>query len=139
MGETDEGFKKRASQWTHDLARVSTWSTVVNGCQMAWASPNGPWNEAYILSLWEEFTSGEAKGDVTIDRKAGGLINATTLNHLSLVTVNSSSVIALILGVVFHIVHDGTCPENLKNAFKSLKVTLCLGASTDEIINMSIK
>ena len=46
---------------------------------------------------------------------------------------------ALIVGVVFHVVHDGTCPDNLKNAFTSLKVTLCLGASTDEIINMSIK
>ena len=46
---------------------------------------------------------------------------------------------ALIVGVVFHVVHDGTCPDNLKNAFTSLKVTLCIGASADEIINMSIK
>ena len=73
-----------------------------------------------------ENTCGEAKWGVTIDRKAGGLTNATTLNHLSLVTVNSSSVMALIMGVVFHVVHDGTCPDNLKNAFTSLKVTLCI-------------
>ena len=91
---------------------------------MAWESPDGPWNEGCIRSCWEKFASGEAKWDVAIDRKAGGLTNIKTLNHLSLVTVNSSSVMALIMGVVFHVVHDGTCPDNLKYAFTSLKVTL---------------
>ena len=118
---------RKESEWTHEQSRISTWSTVVNGCQMAWESPNGPWHEGYILSFWAKFVAGEAKWDFTIDRKAGGLTNIKTLNHLSLVTVNSSSVIALILGVVFHIVHDGTCPDNLKNAFKSLKVIVSWG------------
>ena len=106
---------------------------------MEWESPDGPWNEGSILSFWEKFASGEAKWNVIIDCKAGGLTNIKTLNHLSLVTVNSFSVMALIIGVVFHVVHDGACSDNLKTAFTSLKVTLCLGASTDEIINMSIK
>jgi hypothetical protein len=136
--ESDEPIKKRETEWTHELPLVSTWSTIVNDCQIAWESPNGPWNEGNILYFWE-FASGEAKWDVTVDRKAGGLTNTTTLNHLSRVTVKSSSVMALIMGVVFHVVHDGTCLDNLKNAFTSLKVTLCIGASADEIINMSIK
>ena len=42
QGESDEAIKKRESEWTHELSRVSTWSTVVNGCQRAWESPNGP-------------------------------------------------------------------------------------------------
>ena len=83
---------------------------------MAWESPNDPWNEGYILSFCEKFASGEAKWDVTIDRKASALTNIKTLDHLSLVTVNSSSVMALIMGVVFHVVHDGTCPDNMKHA-----------------------
>ena len=49
--ESEANFKAKTDKWRMDVANASTWSTVVNGCQIAWESSNGPWNEGYILSF----------------------------------------------------------------------------------------
>ena len=59
--------------------------------------------------------------------------------NLALVPVSASSLMALIAGVVHYVVRDVDVPENLKDAFMSIKVTWVIGASTDDIINMGIK
>ena len=141
QGESESDFQKRLDTWSATLTRKSAWSCVINCCQLSWESPNGPWNEGYILSFWEKFKSGESMWDVTIDRKAGGILVSDNLDltAINLIVMNASSTMALIMGVVFHVVHDGDVPTNLKDAFQSLKVTWLFSATRDEMINLSIK
>ena len=138
--DTEEQFKAVLAKWTSDVARASTWTTVINGCQLSWLPPNGPWNQGYIMSFAQKFESGDSKWDITLDRKAGGVAVSETmdLGSLKLVAMNSSSLMGLIMLVVFHVV-QGEVPEHLKQAFTSLKVTWCFSATSDEIIRMSIK
>ena len=139
--ESEESFKNKEDAWITKFARASSWSCVVNGCQLSWQSPNGPWNEGYIMSFLEKLQSGETQWDMTIDRKAGGVRVKETMDFTSinLIPMNASPIMALIASVVFHVVREGKCPPRLKEAFKSLKVTWLFTATIDEIINLSMK
>ena len=79
--------------------------------------------------------------DITIDRKAGGILvnDNLDLSAVNLFLMNASSAMALIMGVVFHVAQGSDVPRNLKDAFQSLKVTWLFSATRDEMINLSIK
>lgn len=138
--ELEASFQNKLDKWSSDLSRASSWTTVVNACQLSWESPNGPWNQGYIESFWQRMTSGDIKWDHTLDRKAGGIDvrDGMPLSALALVPMSASSLMSLIAGVVYHVVRDVEIPTQLHQAFMSIKVTWVFGASKDEIINMSI-
>ena len=138
--DNEATFKTKIDKWSCDLSRSSSWTTVINACQLSWESPNGPWNQGYIESFWQRMESGDIKWDHTLDRKAGGVEvkEDMPLNNLALVPMSASSLMALIAGVVYYVVRDEEIPTHLKQAFMSVKVTWVFGASRDEIINMSI-
>ena len=138
--DSEAAFKTKIDRWSSDLSRASSWTTVINACQLSWESPNGPWNQGYIESFWQRMASGDIKWDHTLDRKAGGIDVKMDmpLSGLALVPMSASSLMALIAGVVYHVVRDEEIPTNLAQAFMSVKVTWVFGASKDEIINMSI-
>ena len=70
---------------------------------LSWESPNGPWNQGYIMAFWERMQAGEIKWDHTLDRKVGGceVSDGMALNNLALVPMSASSLMTLIAGVVF--------------------------------------
>ena len=84
--------------------------------------------------------SEDIKWDHTLDRKVGGCdVAHMIVNSLALVPMSASSLMALIAGVVYYVVRDEAVPAFLREAFLSVKVTWILGASKDEIINLSIQ
>ena len=114
---------------------------MINGCQLSWESPNGPWNQGYIADFWRRMTEGDIKWDHTLDRKVGGCEVSVGMNlsNIALVPMSASSLMALVTGVVYYVRRGEEIPASLKEAFMSIKVTWIFGASKDEIINMSIK
>ena len=140
--QSDAEFKKALTAWQHELDSLCAWSTVINGTQVSWESPSGPWNVGYIEHLSNKIENGEMKWDCTIERKAGGVnINVSTVDttNLTLTVANSASVMSLVRLVVGQVMRTGKCDDSLKRSFASLRVTWLFAASKDEIVNMSIR
>ena len=128
--------------WRADLRSKSQLSTVVNGCFLNWESVGAPWNTGYIASFWSKFESGEKVWDTTLDRKAGGIPveydKDVEISALKFSVVGASSIMALMRAVLGHVVRTGQCPEDLKLAFGSIKITWLFGATDQEILTLSV-
>ena len=128
--------------WRADLRSKSQLSTVVNGCQLNWESVGAPWNTGYIASFWAKFESGEKTWDTTLDRKAGGIPmdydEDTDITTLKFSVVGASSIMALMRAVLGHVARTASCPDDLKLAFGSIKITWLFGATDQEILTLSV-
>ena len=60
--DSEAAFKTKIDRWSSDLSRASSWTTVINACQLSWESPNGPWNQGYISFLAEDAVRGHQVG-----------------------------------------------------------------------------
>ena len=132
----------RMEAWRASLQSKSQLSTVVNGCFINWEPVGGPWNTGYIASFWSKFASGEKAWDSTLERKAGGIAlefdRDVDLDNMKFTVVNATSVMALVRAVLGHVVRTGTCPEDLKIAFGSLRITWLFGSTQEQILTLSI-
>ena len=140
--ETPTAFNNRLATWESDVSSKSSMSFVVSGCQLSWQNPRGaPWSAGYISSFWQKFEDGERTWDTSIDRKVGGVIpDPDSIDGTSFVGASMSSVMALVRKVVGHVQRTGQAPAPwIVNAFKSLRVTWFLEASSDEIATMSMR
>jgi hypothetical protein len=127
--------------WEDKVTSASQFTTVVNGCMLSWEPPNGPWNTGYIAAFWEKFKTGERKWDITLERKAGGVVvkGDMDFSQISLVVTNASSVMSLIREVVGQVMRTGSCTEEMAKAFMSLRVTWLFSAHAHELATVGIK
>jgi len=115
------------------MASVSV-STVVNGCQVHWPSPDRTFNVGYIERWAQEHLH---HWDKSVERKAGGLDVHMDLGAQHFVCTNASSLYALLATVVQQYLTGTTVTSELKNAFVSIRVVLLLQSSSSEIIVLS--
>ena len=128
--------------WRVELRSKSQLSTVVNGCFLNWESVGAPWNTGYIASVWSKFESGEKAWDTTLDRKAGGIPleydKDTDIATLKFSVAGASSIMALPRAVLGYVIRTGQCPDDLKLAWGSIKITWLFGATDQEILTLFV-
>ena len=128
------------AKWASDLKASSKLACVINGCMVSWEPNGSPWNKGYIANFWSKFVSGERSWDSTIERKAGGIeeLKEPDIQQMTFTLSSSSSVMALVRAVLSHVVRTGDCPEDLAQAFMSIRINWLFQASPQEIATVGI-
>jgi hypothetical protein len=111
------------------LSSVSV-STVVNGCQVNWPTPDRTFNIGYIERWATEHLN---HWDKSVERKGGGLEHGVDLGAQCFVCTNVSSLYALLATVVQHYMTGTSMKSELKDAFLSIRLVLLLSSSSSEI------
>ena len=94
----------------------------------------GVLNAGYILHGCQKYLQ---EWDCSIERRAGGFDSCVTLAAQRFTLTNMSSLLCLIAEVVYLLKTTGACPEHLAKAFTSLRVTLYLLATPEDIVNLN--
>ena len=115
------------------IAKECVFATVVSGCHIRWAT-TGVLNTGYILSEGMEFV---ASWDTAVERRAGGYDYECQPSAQEFACTNMSSLMALFAEVVYHFKHK-SLTDQLKTALASIRVTVYLAASVDEISNINV-
>ena len=106
-------------------------STVVNGAQLSWPTPDRVFNVGYIERWAKEHLQ---HWDKSIERKAGGLDSGLDMSAQNFAVTNSSSLYAMLATVVQQFMTGTSVKSELKEAFISIRVVLLLSSSSSEII-----
>ena len=135
--EGEAAYSARLVEWESSMSTKSSMSTVINGLQLLWTNPGGPFNIGNIEDFWRKFASGEKTWDRNIERRVGGIPlgsdpDSLEYTALSFAVAGTTATMALIRAVAGHIMRTGTCPPSLAADFKSIRAieransTICI-------------
>ena len=124
MGDNTLSAQHKSSK----LLDEHTFATVISGCHVKWATTT-VLNTGYIMEAGAKMV---ASWDSSVERRAGGFDAKTTPSAQEFTLSNMSSLMALLMEVVYHYKHQSLTPQ-LINAFRTIRITLYLGADADEI------
>ena len=109
------------------LLEEYTFATVISGCHVKWAMTT-VLNKGYIM---EAGTKMVASWDPSMERRASGFDIEVSPNAQEFTSSNMSSLMALLMEVVYHFKHKSLTTQ-LINSFRTIRITLYLGADADE-------